>query len=103
MKSVKPPGGWGTELAQLGLECLSSRAVSAAPKKEAAGVGYHGTAEQVFSDICRRGIREARGTLLLDPDVAVWFTQHPEVQAGVSVFHQRRLVHSKNDYLRLLR
>jgi hypothetical protein len=55
--------------------------------KESAGVGYHGTAEQFFVQISRRDFfKSGSCSPFSDPDAAVWFTQHPEVQAGVGTW-----------------
>lgn len=70
-----------TRVGQWDLEGLDSRA-AAAPKAEPAGVGYGGTAEQVFPKNSRLDVLRTLKALLRNLESAGWFTQHSEVESG---------------------
>jgi hypothetical protein len=89
---VSPKGPeWGTKAGQWDLEGLSSRA-AAAPKTEPAGVGYIGTAEQVFLQNSRLDVSRRRESLFPDLESAGWFTDHPEVETGTRMNRCRQFV-----------
>ncbi len=90
-----------TRVGQWDLEGLSSRA-AAAPKTEPAGVGYDGTAEQVFPKNSRLDVLRTREALFRNLESAGWFTQHPEVESGARLSRRRDSCRN-DDYLRVLR